>query len=198
MPPGSHQPRSTRSRPVGSDLMHGLLPLHVFLLPLNGCCPWVVPQSGAFHTDWLILPVIVLASSACHAPVSCTRAWSDLAACSSGKAAVHFVHLGHAQCECHWLALLHGMQPLCRCLALHQDPLVEAHCVQLRHGLLLHTLLRILLCMQMCLDQQPILACAQMGVTHLQEYHEAQRKWSRTSTGAVSCTWSSLRWKLST
>ena len=39
MPPGSYQPRSTPSKPVGSDLLHGSLPLHVFLLPLNGCCP---------------------------------------------------------------------------------------------------------------------------------------------------------------
>ena len=57
------------------------------------------------------------------------------------------------------------MQPLCRCLALHQDPLVEAHCMQLCHGLLPHALLRVLH-VQMCLDQQPTLVCAQMGVTH--------------------------------
>ena len=40
MPPGSHQPQSTLLRPAGSDLLHGSLPLHVFLLLLNGCCPW--------------------------------------------------------------------------------------------------------------------------------------------------------------
>ena len=127
--------------------------------------PLVVPQSGALHTGWLILPVVVLTSSACHALVSFTRAWNDLDACSSSKAAVHFVRLGCAQCECYWLVLLHGMQPLCHCLALHQDPLVEAHCVQLRHGLLPHALLRVLR-MKICLDQQPTLVHAQMGATH--------------------------------
>ena len=39
MPPGSHQPLFTPSKPVGSDLLHGSLPLHVSLLLLNGCCP---------------------------------------------------------------------------------------------------------------------------------------------------------------
>ena len=39
MPPGSHQLQSTPSKPACSDLLHGSLPLHVFLVLLNGCCP---------------------------------------------------------------------------------------------------------------------------------------------------------------
>ena len=40
MPPGSHQPQSTPPRPADSDLLHGSLPLHIFLLLLYGCYPW--------------------------------------------------------------------------------------------------------------------------------------------------------------
>ena len=36
--------------------------------------PWVVPHFRALHTSWLILFVVVLASTACHTPVSCMRA----------------------------------------------------------------------------------------------------------------------------
>ena len=190
MPPGSHQPRSTPSRPVGSDLLHGSLPLHVFLLPLNGCCPWwslslepfILVGSSSLSLCSLHLHVTLQFLAREHEVTWLLAVVAKLLSTLSTLAC--------AQCECHWLALLHGMQPPCHCLALHQDPLVEAHCMQLCHGLLPHALLRVLH-MQMCLDQQPTLCTRTDGCN-------PWRKQSRTSAGAVSCMWSSLQWKLST
>ena len=176
MPPGSHQPQSTPSRPVDSDLLHGSLPLHVFLLPLNGCCPgWALSLepfilvglsslllcslhlhvtlqflAQEHEVTWLLAVVAKLLStlSTLAMPSASAIGLPCSMVCNPHVAALHCTKRVTLALHCFMVCNPHG-----NCIAIG---MVEAHCMQLCHGLLLHALLRVLY-VQMCLDQQPTL-----------------------------------------